>query len=246
MPNIPQSTEKIIQKFIDRVNKLLGKRVKKIILYGSYARGDYNGNSDIDIMILTDLTNEEIIEYRELVSNIAFDIEFDTNFEVMISPLVKNIEKFEYWLKRITILYECSERRSGFEWYRKYLQNVAEHRLEQAKEDLEAGKLLYDKNFYKSANNRAYYSIFHSIKAVLALEPIDFKRHKDVLAYFNKNYINKEIFSRMMGRKIQNASAIREDSDYDDEFIVDADKTNEQLKTAEELIELVDKYIDEN
>ena len=128
----------------------------------------------------------------------------------------------------------------------KISKELAKHRLEQAKEDLEAGKLLYDKNFYKSANNRAYYSIFHSIKAVLALEPIDFKRHKDVLAYFNKNYKNKEIFSRMMGRKIQNASAIREDSDYDDEFIVDADKTNEQLKTAEELIELVDKYIDEN
>lgn len=128
----------------------------------------------------------------------------------------------------------------------KISKELAKHRLEQAKEDLEAGKLLYDKNFYKSANNRAYYSIFHSIKAVLALEPIDFKRHKDVLAYFNKNYINKEIFSRMMGRKIQNASAIREDSDYDDEFIVNADKTNEQLKTAEELIELVDKYIDEN
>ena len=123
----------------------------------------------------------------------------------------------------------------------KISKELAKHRLEQAKEDLEAGKLLYDKNFYKSANNRAYYSIFHSIKAVLALEPIDFKRHKDVLAY-----INKEIFPRMMGRKIQNASAIREDSDYDDEFIVDADKTNEQLKTAEELIELVDKYIDEN
>ena len=33
---------------------------------------------------------------------------------------------------------------------------------------------------------------------------------------------------------------------FTDEFIVDADKTNEQLKTAEELIELVDKYIDEN
>ena len=76
----------------------------------------------------------------------------------------------------------------------KISKELAKHRLEQAKEDLEAGKLLYDKNFYKSANNRAYYSIFHSIKAVLALEPIDFKRHKDVLAYFNKNYINKEIF----------------------------------------------------
>ena len=120
------------------------------------------------------------------------------------------------------------------------------YRLETAKNDLKSARALFAMEDYRGANNRAYYSIFHSIKAVLALEPIDFKRHKDVLAYFNKNYINKEIFPRMMGRKIQNASAIREDSDYDDEFIVDADKTNEQLKTAEELIELVDKYIDEN
>ena len=71
----------------------------------------------------------------------------------------------------------------------KLSKDLAIHRLEQAREDLEAGKLLYDKNFYKSANNRAYYSIFHSIKSILALERIDFKKHKDVLAYFNKNYI---------------------------------------------------------
>lgn len=125
----------------------------------------------------------------------------------------------------------------------KISKELAKHRIEQAKEDLEAGNLLYDKGFYKSANNRAYYSIFHSIKAVLALEPVDFKRHKDVLAYFNKNYISKEIFPKAMGRKIQNASSIREDSDYDDEFIVDAEKTKEQLKTAEELIKLVEEYV---
>ena len=77
MPNIPQSTEKIIQEFIDRVNKLLGKRVKKIILYGSYARGDYNENSDIDIMILTDLSDEEIEDYRDKIVSVAFDIELE-------------------------------------------------------------------------------------------------------------------------------------------------------------------------
>ena len=65
------------------------------------------------------------------------------------------------------------------------------HRLEQAKEDLQASKLLYDSKFYKSANSRAYYAIHHAIKSVLALEPIDFKRHKDVIAYFNKNYVQK-------------------------------------------------------
>ena len=125
----------------------------------------------------------------------------------------------------------------------KISKELANHRVEQAKEDFQAGVLLYEKNFYKSANNRAYYSIFHSIKAVLSLEPIDFKRHKDVIAYFNKNYIHTEIFPKSMGRRIQNASTIREDSDYDDEFVVNADKTKEQLDTAEELIKLVENYI---
>ena len=127
----------------------------------------------------------------------------------------------------------------------KISKELSKHRLEQAKEEFESAKLLFDKNYYKSANNRAYYAIFHSIRAILALEAIDFKRHKDVQAYFNKNYVNKEIFPRTLGRKIAIASSIREDSDYDDEFVVNENKTLEQIQTAEELIELVQKYIDE-
>ena len=119
------------------------------------------------------------------------------------------------------------------------------HRLEQSKEELKAGKLLYKEKFYKSANNRAYYSIFHAIRAVLALEPIDFKKHKDVIAYFNKSYINKEIFPKSIGRKIIQANRMREDSDYDDEFVVKPEATEVQLQTAEELICLVEKYIEE-
>ncbi len=41
------------------------------------------------------------------------------------------------------------------------------------------------------------------------------------------------------------ASKIREDSDYDDEFIVNAEKTQEQINTAKELILLVEKFINE-
>ena len=121
----------------------------------------------------------------------------------------------------------------------KISKELSKHRIQQAKEDLAAGKLLYKEKFYKSANNRAYYSIFHSIKAVLALEPIDFKRHKDVTAYFNKNYVNTEIFPKKLGHKIAESTTIREDSDYDDEFIVKSEETLEQIKTAEELLKLV-------
>lgn len=120
------------------------------------------------------------------------------------------------------------------------------HRLEQAKNELADAKLLYRNKSYLSANNRAYYSIFHTIRAVLALESIDFKRHKDVIAYFNKNYINTEIFPRKMGKRIAQANRIREDSDYDDEFIAKPEATEAQIETAEELINLVDEYVKTN
>ena len=106
--------------------------------------------------------------------------------------------------------------------------------------------MLYEGKLYKSTNNRAYYAIFHSIKAVLALEPVDFKRHKDVTAYFNKNYVNTEIFPRKLGHKIAEATAVREDSDYDDEFVVKPEETEQQMETAEELLKLVEEYIDNN
>lgn len=48
--------------------------------------------------------------------------------------------------------------------------------------------------------NRSYYASFYAVKAVLATEGTDFKRHKDVVAYFNKNYVATERFEKAMGK----------------------------------------------
>lgn len=99
--NIPNNVNMAINEFIREVNDLLGSRVNRIILYGSYARGDFEDNSDIDIMILTDLSDEEIIKYRDKISDIAYEIEYENNFDFMFSPLVKNTNKFNYWLEAL-------------------------------------------------------------------------------------------------------------------------------------------------
>ena len=101
MPNIPKKINNILDEFLKGTKKILGKRMKKIILYGSYARGDYSKNSDIDIMILTDLNDEEISEYRDKIWEFAYDIEFNNNFDITLSPLIKNIDKFNYWLEAL-------------------------------------------------------------------------------------------------------------------------------------------------
>ena len=123
--------------------------------------------------------------------------------------------------------------------------DLALYRLERAKEEYDTSKLLYRENKLLAANNRAYYSIFYAIKSVLAMERIDFKKHKDVLAYFNHNYIKTEIFPKKLGRKIVLASKVREDSDYDEEYEPSEETTNMQIETAKELTELVEKYLKE-
>ena len=91
---MPIEIQNIIQDFIYKVKAILGNRLKKIILYGSYARGDFNKSSDIDIMILTDLNEKELEQYKEKIYDIAYDIESENNFEIEISPLIKNIDKY--------------------------------------------------------------------------------------------------------------------------------------------------------
>ena len=101
MPNVPINVSNVIDEFVKGINEILGDRVKRIILYGSYARGDYNKSSDIDIMILTDLSDDEIFEYREKILDHAYEIEWDNNFDIALSPLIKNIDKFNYWLEAL-------------------------------------------------------------------------------------------------------------------------------------------------
>lgn len=58
----------------------------------------------------------------------------------------------------------------------KDIEILVKYRLEQSKENLEEAEALFNINKFKGANNRAYYAIFHAIKAVLALEQTDFKK----------------------------------------------------------------------
>lgn len=124
---------------------------------------------------------------------------------------------------------------------------LAKYRMEKAKEALNTAKILFrDIKDYTAANNRAYYAIFYAIRAVLALEEKDFKRHKDVIAYFNQNYIKTEIFSRKLGSKISQAQKVREDNDYDDDYKISIEETEIQVKTAEEVVSLIEEYIKNN
>ena len=55
----------IVLEFATDLKTILGQNLSKIILYGSYARMDYDASSDVDIMILVTLSDEEIKKLEE-------------------------------------------------------------------------------------------------------------------------------------------------------------------------------------
>lgn len=91
-----ENKRNIIEEFTKEVKKVFDDKMTKIILYGSCARGDYDENSDIDIMILTHLSDNEIETVENKIFDIAFD--FQMKYFVDISVVVKNEEQFKYWL----------------------------------------------------------------------------------------------------------------------------------------------------
>lgn len=122
-------------------------------------------------------------------------------------------------------------------------EDLSLHRLQTAKDALKSAKILFAADEYKGSNNRAYYAIFHAVNAVHALEGVGYKRHKDAIANFNKEYVKTEIFPRTMGRKIGEAEEIRHASDYDDFYIASKEEAERQVSVAEEFLQIVEEYV---
>lgn len=124
-------------------------------------------------------------------------------------------------------------------------KSLCVYRYNDAMETLETAKLCFDNKRYKDTLNRCYYAAFYAIKAVLALESVDFRRHKDVVAYFNQHYVATEIFPRELGRKLSRLKQKRETSDYDDFYIASFEEAEEQIQTTALIIEYVKTYLNE-
>lgn len=90
--------------------------------------------------------------------------------------------------------------------------DLCNYRMKNSEDSLTAAEDCLEKGLYRDAINRSFYAI----KALLALEEVDFKKHKDVVAYFNRTYAATEKIPREIGCKLARLQQKREKSDYDD------------------------------
>lgn len=121
--------------------------------------------------------------------------------------------------------------------------DYSRYRLDRAKEDLNAAQLLFLNGEYRAANNRAYYSMFHAMRALLVFDNFDASKHSGVISEFRRRYIKEGLLPRELSKMVGAAFTIRNASDYDDMFIASKTDTDAQIKNAETVFKTIEEYI---
>ena len=122
-------------------------------------------------------------------------------------------------------------------------EELMQYRLDMAKERLESSKLLLDNGRYKDSIGRSYYAIFTAVRALLAVDGVDFSKHAGVISHFQKEYIKSGVFDVKYSKYISQAFQIRNNTDYADFFIVSRDDAKEQYERAVDFYEVIADYL---
>ena len=87
-----QQLSDLLADMKNRISVIIEDDRMDVILFGSYARGDYDESSDVDAMILTDVSREELTAKNWKIGDMASDMLFD--YGVVVSPIIENRDYF--------------------------------------------------------------------------------------------------------------------------------------------------------
>lgn len=91
-----KTMDTLIERYVSEIQKIYGTHLSKIILYGSYARGDFRKDSDVDILILLDLSESDVKVYGQQLSYMTYDFNLDNDLD--IKPIAKSEKQFNRWV----------------------------------------------------------------------------------------------------------------------------------------------------
>ena len=125
------------------------------------------------------------------------------------------------------------------------LIELSKYRFNTSCESLEDARIMFENGRYKNSLNRAYYCIFHAIRAVNTLKEFDSSKHSGVISFFNQNFVKEGIFDKELSKIIKQAYDSREKADYLDFYIASSEEAEKQIVRAEQFLEAIKAYLKE-
>jgi len=122
---------------------------------------------------------------------------------------------------------------------------LAQYRLKEAEESIdEALFLLLGRKSPRSIVNRAYYSMFYAVLALLIFEPFSSSKHSGILSYFNRRFIKEGVFPEELGRSINRAFELRQSSDYREYADLTYEQVEPLIEEAKIFVQKIKEYLE--
>ena len=273
MPAILQimQIKQILKEVKNEVLKIYGDRLSHMILYGSWARGEANEGSDIDLLIaLKGRVNnlKEIGRMKDIINDIQFEngIEISTitvsenqykknNMPVYLNIRNEGIEITEYLKgytpKKLREIYRNIKlENNGKPFHKNFrpmkFEKEIKQLIEKSRREFGDAELLFKGESYEGSVSRCYYSLFHSAQAALLTKNIDpfHFQHKTIVSKFGELFIKTEIFPKDMSNYLTETKDRREDADYNSAVgFISKEEAATKIENGKKFNQTIENYI---
>lgn len=224
--------KEIVGELREKLIKLYGDRLNKVIIYGSWARGEATEESDIDLLIVLKgkvIPGKEIDRMIDIITEINLKHSVllsiypvsEVNYSRVNSPLLINVRRRNTCMKEIISL------------------------IERSKKYLKSSEILLKEKDYESSVSRTYYAMFYSAQAILLTKNLSFSSHKGVISAFGEHFIKTGSFSKEMGRELNRAFEKRQIGDYEYTFVISKEEAKEMLENGKKFVKQISWYLKE-
>ena len=122
-------------------------------------------------------------------------------------------------------------------------QTLIDYRLEQARETINLTEFLIDSNQLNVAVNRIYYGMFYSVTALAIKHKFETSKHKQLIGWFNREFILTGLLNPKYGKILRNAFQNRTKGDYDAFITFEREEVVEMKNEMIDFISSVEKLI---
>ncbi len=124
------------------------------------------------------------------------------------------------------------------------LKTLVKYRIQLAHETLHEAEILFKENSFRGTINRAYYAMFYSVLALLAVKKIGTSKHSGAISLFDREYVKTGIFSKELSQSLRLAFDRRQTHNYGELIDIDKDAAQGILENAKRFITEVESYLE--
>lgn len=122
-------------------------------------------------------------------------------------------------------------------------KELIDYRLERSFQTANEAKSALELGHLFSAENRIYYACFYAVTALALSNDFVTSKHKQLIGWFNHNFIRTNVFPIQYGQVLKNAFAKRQESDYDDYVSFELEEVESDYKDMLEFINFIRDYM---